>query len=665
MAVSVASLLTDALEKSKLFEKLVQTPTGKAALKMKEETQAKLNKIAMSPGGKATQIAAKVGMKAGGMAGGIGGAAIKAGMPMGGLAGKATMGMASKIGEYLPKLGKLAGPTQLLGLPKKLLSKGMGLMGINLSFSTLLRQSQLFTGILGALFQILGGFVDVILTPFMPFFIKIIRKLAEQIPKVREIAQKVFNWLNTHVFPVIKKGMDWIWDKIGIAVDWVSDNMPEIKEKIMGFFNNSMKALEPVLDTAKEIVGEVWGWGKTHLWPTLKEAFFTIIAMGKTLWEFIQTEVWPTLKSIFGNLKIIFEGLLLWLREDIYPLIKDAWDWLIKEIGGFILWLADNIVERLVTIIPMIQSIITQVVDILLHSILKPLWDALKPVLMWYANLVMDNWSHVIRILDTKILPFVKDIIDDLMPHIQDLSDFFMKHLAPKINEYFDAVWEFIDALLDVALPLIKWTLKYLIWPVAKFIIKVLALILGVVFKVMTWGLRVLTWLLKLPFTWRETLLNPILSALDLGLDWVKKIVWYVKNSRNMITAAMLGVLEKMLRRLSTQKIVGKGILPDISFDFLRGAADKLSQGLSKVEYQLMVNRRELYSGLSSSTGGMRAKYGTSVTEININNFSETKVLDDTRKLQLMAGEKRDIDNIQRREDTLGSYSEIPYGLRS
>jgi phage-related protein len=433
--------------------------------------------------------------------------------------------------------------------------------------------------------------------------------------------------------------------------------MPEIKDKIMGFFSNSVKALEPALNKAKEIVGEVWNWGKEHLLPTLKEAFLTVLDMVKVLLVFIRDEVWPVLKRIFSNFKIIIEGLLKWLKDDIFPLIKQAWEWAVKELGGFILWLADNIVARLVKVIPMIQNIITQVIDILLNSLLKPLWKALEPILKWYLDLVMDNWTWIIKTINEKILPFIKGILDDLMPHVQSVSDYFMAHVAPKITEFWEAFREFADALLDVLLPIIKLALKHVIFPVGAFLLKALGFIVGKIFLVMKWILQGLTWLLKLPFTWREELLNPILSALDFGFDWIKKIFFYAKNLNRIILMAGLDVMSVLIRKMAYGKISIMG--KDVNFGFLHSAANALVSGFNNLQRSYVADKRSMEAGLSTSTGGMRAKYGTSPVEVTINNFSETKVLDDTRKLQIMQGEKREVDNIQRREDSLGTYDDV------
>jgi len=79
---------------------------------------------------------------------------------------------------------------------KKMVGKGLGVAGIAMSLSSLLRMSQVFTGTIGALFQVLGGFIDAILAPFMPIFAKMIGKLGEQIPKVQNFHREFMTFLH-------------------------------------------------------------------------------------------------------------------------------------------------------------------------------------------------------------------------------------------------------------------------------------------------------------------------------------------------------------------------------------------------------------------------------------------------------------------------------------
>tara|TARA_X000001388_G_scaffold18694_1_gene12005 strand:+ start:2393 stop:3622 length:1230 start_codon:yes stop_codon:yes gene_type:complete len=64
-------------------------------------------------------------------------------------------------------------------------------LGINLGIGAILKQSQIFTGLFGTLFQILGALADVLLMPLVPFFLPLIKLLAKAIPLVQRYSQNI------------------------------------------------------------------------------------------------------------------------------------------------------------------------------------------------------------------------------------------------------------------------------------------------------------------------------------------------------------------------------------------------------------------------------------------------------------------------------------------
>ena len=64
-------------------------------------------------------------------------------------------------------------------------------LGLDVSLKGMLKQSQIFTGTLGAIFQILGAFIDVTLAPMIPLIVPFIRKMAKMIPMFRKLGEKI------------------------------------------------------------------------------------------------------------------------------------------------------------------------------------------------------------------------------------------------------------------------------------------------------------------------------------------------------------------------------------------------------------------------------------------------------------------------------------------
>jgi len=72
---------------------------------------------------------------------------------------------------------------------------GLKSAGIQFGVSALLKQSQLFTSFAGSIFQIVGGMIDLMLTPLMPIFIPVLKFLAKMMPGVRITATAIINKL--------------------------------------------------------------------------------------------------------------------------------------------------------------------------------------------------------------------------------------------------------------------------------------------------------------------------------------------------------------------------------------------------------------------------------------------------------------------------------------
>ena len=108
---------------------------------------------------------------------------------------------------------KLRGATEMLHNTFKSnvppLNKVFKKMGIEVGMKSILKQSQIFTGVVGSIFQILGALVDVTLAPFLPIIVPAIRKLGSLIPKW----QKEMNKFAGSVTDAIM----WIIDKWGIV----------------------------------------------------------------------------------------------------------------------------------------------------------------------------------------------------------------------------------------------------------------------------------------------------------------------------------------------------------------------------------------------------------------------------------------------------------------
>jgi hypothetical protein len=69
---------------------------------------------------------------------------------------------------------------------------GMKQLGIAVTLGNMLKQSQVFTSSLNAIFQIIGAFFDILLAPLMPYFARMLKRWA---PNLLEWAEKMGRWI--------------------------------------------------------------------------------------------------------------------------------------------------------------------------------------------------------------------------------------------------------------------------------------------------------------------------------------------------------------------------------------------------------------------------------------------------------------------------------------
>ena len=152
--------------------------------------------------------------------------------------------------------------------------KGLGAtLGIKFGIASLLKQSQVFTGFVGTIFQLMGALVDVILAPFLPILIPGIRLIASLVPYVAKYSQAIYDFIDRTIFQWFSK---FGWSE-GVA-------------------DAAKKALSAI------IVGVVM-LKITGLWNVFKSLINTFV--GRPIWgiatKFFNLAVWDTIK-----LKLMF-----------------------------------------------------------------------------------------------------------------------------------------------------------------------------------------------------------------------------------------------------------------------------------------------------------------------------------------------------------------------
>ena len=104
-------------------------------------------------------------------------------------------------------------------------------LGINVGISSILKQSQIFTGTVGSMFQILGALVDVILAPFLPVIVPIIRLMGNMIPVIHKTIHSLITWYKEKISNPLDKKIDNLGGSIIQALPLIPQDMKDRMEE--------------------------------------------------------------------------------------------------------------------------------------------------------------------------------------------------------------------------------------------------------------------------------------------------------------------------------------------------------------------------------------------------------------------------------------------------
>ena len=134
-------------------------------------------------------------------------------------------------------------------------------LGINVTLANLLRQSQVFTGILNSMFQVIGAVLDVALAPLLPFLGKFLK---DTFPTLLAIAEKVGNFLSGELAKLEELGiigyLEDLFNRIfRTLTSSVFDDFQDLVFKFIGlFFPGFSEKLEEGLEKFKTLVSDIF-----------------------------------------------------------------------------------------------------------------------------------------------------------------------------------------------------------------------------------------------------------------------------------------------------------------------------------------------------------------------------------------------------------------------
>lgn len=219
------------------------------------------------------------------------------------------------------------GMKALIDGPKRMFKQGQGMMkmaqkqmGVSFTVAGMLKQSQLFTGFLGAIFQVVGALIDAFLAPMMPTMFKLITWMARGVPHAAAMGQKVADWLGAFFRAGFSEKIQMIKD---LAIKAIS--------KLLDLLLEGVKSAFGILFSGEfwgTILSGAWEIGKAWFelqWAIFGEIFGFLGGLVSALWDKMKEKM-PWLETI--------ENFITNFVSNLTEGFKAGWDGFKNWLGG-------------------------------------------------------------------------------------------------------------------------------------------------------------------------------------------------------------------------------------------------------------------------------------------------------------------------------------------
>ena len=246
-------------------------------------------------------------------------------------------------GGTAPKPSKGSEETKFFGKMGKATAGGLKKAGVSASVASLLKQSQIFTGTLGSIFQIAGALIDVFLAPIIvPLLVPLMKLMTSLMP--------VFKILGEFIGKIVQKVVDFLtaggWKVIVAGLLIALAGFPVIGWLII--LATTFKYWYPVVQKIAEgiwaymkFVFKAWQFIFTQLWNVIKKIAGWYVKLIAKWWELIKWvygKIWSFIKSFFSEIIAFAKdpvGYLKALPDRITKWAKEKWEMAKEFINAF------------------------------------------------------------------------------------------------------------------------------------------------------------------------------------------------------------------------------------------------------------------------------------------------------------------------------------------
>ena len=266
-------------------------------------------------------------------------------------------------------------------------------LGLNFSVGAILKQSQVFTGTIGALFQVLGAMVDVFLMPLVPYVLPWIKRISKMIPVVQQAAANTVDFIHG-VFKKIGDVFNTVFGWMGVDGGGIGNVIETVGKALVGLA--TMAFMLKV----------------TGIWALIKVFFKPLVGVVKLVTKGIThllVKFFPKLGIIlrFGLPKFIWlvfskglKRLLLPIFQFMINLPKNAIAMIgkgIKGVGGWFINLVTNskLGQFILGFFPTLKNGIVSLTKTVVTNILNGIKFLLKPV-TFFVGMFKTGWGKLL-----------------------------------------------------------------------------------------------------------------------------------------------------------------------------------------------------------------------------------------------------------------------------
>ena len=260
----------------------------------------------------------------------------------------------------------IQGPKRVISLLNTIAGKS-GILGINLSVSSILRQGQAFTAMVSTLFQLAGAFLDLAFAPLIPGIARMLKDLAGKIPGYADFIETVSTRIvKTFEVYKLKYDPDEVWPKlISSVTEVVADAIDDAEDSIwnwwMDRWSSEIISIDNIVNAILSpfILAAVAGLNFVHETIALFSDVVDPDAEGipKFIQELGEIGV-PPIIGVIGTALSDLKSILLVQEEWQHTLdsaVNSVWNWgienplrdladdpILKRLGDLMIWLAGD-----------------------------------------------------------------------------------------------------------------------------------------------------------------------------------------------------------------------------------------------------------------------------------------------------------------------------------